>query len=166
MRSAGVRVSIDLHAAAPAISGNRGKLQQVLVNLMLNARDALVETPHPALVLRTSLAGGQAEIEVSDNDAGMPPEVLRKIYDPFFTTKAQPKEGQRKGTGLGLAVSYGIMQEHGGSMEADSVVGRGTTFRLMFPLLEGGRERGAAPLPLTGAAPATSSRPEGSIVHA
>ena len=66
----------------------------------------------------------------------MPPEVLRKIYDPFFTTKLQPREGQRKGTGLGLAVSYGIMQEHGGHIEAASEADRGTTFRLLFPLMD------------------------------
>lgn len=64
---------------------------------------------------------------------GMSAEVLRKIYDPFFTTKSNPKEGQRKGTGLGLAVTYGIIQEHAGTIEVNSTPGEGTVFRLELP---------------------------------
>ncbi len=133
MRGSGVAVRTDLAPGLPLISGNRGKLQQVLVNLILNARDALSECPAPQITVSTQQNGGDAELCVIDNGSGMPPDVLRKIYDPFFTTKLQPKDGQRKGTGLGLAVSYGIVQEHGGHIDATSQVGRGTTFRLVFP---------------------------------
>jgi len=66
----------------------------------------------------------------------MSPEVMRKIYDPFFTTKSNPKEGQRKGTGLGLAVTYGIVQEHGGTIEVNSTPGEGTAFRLELPAID------------------------------
>jgi signal transduction histidine kinase len=79
------------------------------------------------------MRGGTVEIRVSDDGAGMTPEVLRRIYDPFFTTKGTPKQGQRKGTGLGLAVTYGIMQEHAGKIHVQSTVGEGTVFRLEFP---------------------------------
>jgi signal transduction histidine kinase len=88
----------------------------------------------------------------------MPPEVLRKIYDPFFTTKSNPKEGQRKGTGLGLAVTYGIVQEHGGTIEATSTVGEGTAFRLLFPAIENERPRPNDS--------STAAGLEGKIVHA
>ena len=68
-------------------------------------------------------------IEVTDNGAGIPAEALPRIFDPFFTTK-----GARKGTGLGLSVSYGIVQEHGGTIRVESLPGSGTRFRLEFPL--------------------------------
>ena len=141
MRSSAVAVTTDLAPDLPEISGNRGKLQQVMVNLILNARDALNGTQKPLVHLRTRRDGQQVVLEVSDNGSGMPPEVIRKIYDPFFTTKAQPSEGQRKGTGLGLAVTYGIVQEHNGTIGVTSEVGEGTVFRLDFPVLEAVRPR-------------------------
>jgi two-component system NtrC family sensor kinase len=81
---------------------------------------------------------------VEDDGMGMPPDVIRKIYDPFFTTKSNPSEGQRKGTGLGLAVTYGIVQEHGGTLEVSSTVGEGTIFKLELPAIEVGTERSAS----------------------
>jgi signal transduction histidine kinase len=74
----------------------------------------------------------------------MSAEVLRKIYDPFFTTKSNPAEGQRKGTGLGLAVTYGIVQEHNGTIEVASTVGEGTVFRLELPAAEMAAKRESA----------------------
>lgn len=167
MRSSGVAVVTDLDRELPAISGNRGKLQQVLVNLVLNARDALFEIHKPSITVSTRVSGGQVELQVRDNGAGMPPEVLRKIYDPFFTTKAQPREGQRKGTGLGLAVSYGIVQEHGGLIDAKSEVGQGTCFRLVFPALDS-PTRGLHPPYSAVPAGQTTGPPaeRGTVVHA
>jgi len=154
MRSSGVAVELQLAEGLPAIAGNRGKLQQVLVNLILNARDAM-----PArggrVNLSTSSTSKGVEIRVADNGAGMPEEVVRKIYDPFFTTKSNPAEGQRKGTGLGLAVTYGIVQEHSGTIEVASTVGEGTVFRLEFPAVEG-----------TPARHSNASAQEGNVVHA
>jgi signal transduction histidine kinase len=72
---------------------------------------------------------------VSDSGSGIAAEHLKRIYDPFFTTKTLPRPGDRRGTGLGLSVSYGIIQEHAGKIHVESAIGAGTTFRLEFPLL-------------------------------
>ena len=166
MRSAGVQITTDLDRSLPAITGNRGKLQQVIVNLILNAKDALIECPHPEVTLRTHFTVDSVELTVTDNGAGMPPEVLRKVYDPFFTTKAQPREGQRKGTGLGLAVSYGIVQEHGGLIDAVSEPGRGTTFRLVFPPVEAPDASSPRDVPSMSETKQDQSADRGSVVHA
>ncbi len=141
MRSGGVAITTELSEDLPVVSGNRGKLQQVLVNLVLNAKDALQEKGSGGIRISTARTSKGVEIRVEDNGVGMPPEVLRKIYDPFFTTKNNPKEGQRKGTGLGLAVTYGIVQEHAGTIEVSSTVGEGTVFRLEFPAADGASQR-------------------------
>ena len=141
MRSSGVRVELALSEPLPEVQGNRGKLQQVLVNLVLNARDALQEKTGGHVSIATASVDGRVRIEVEDNGGGMSPETLRKIYDPFFTTKSNPREGQRKGTGLGLAVTYGIIQEHSGTIEVTSSVGEGTTFRLELPVADGAAVR-------------------------
>jgi two-component system, NtrC family, sensor kinase len=112
-------------------------LQQVFTNLILNARDAMFDGGTITLTTKT----GDEEsvvIEVADNGVGIEPENLSKIYDPFFTTK-----GVGSGTGLGLAVTYGIVQEHSGTIEATSEVGKGTTFRLEFPAADRFRQRAA-----------------------
>jgi signal transduction histidine kinase len=85
--------------------------------------------------IATEQAAGRISVVVEDFGGGIEPEHLHRIYDPFFTTKTKPRNGEHKGTGLGLAVSYGIMQEHGGKMQVESEVGVGTTFRLEFPLV-------------------------------
>jgi two-component system, NtrC family, sensor kinase len=133
MRSGRIEIQLNLAPDLPAIQGNLGKLQQVIVNLIMNAKDAMQDRGFGRISLATEQRGGTVEIRVSDDGAGMTPEVLRRIYDPFFTTKGAPKEGQRKGTGLGLAVTYGIMQEHAGKIHVQSGVGEGTEFRLEFP---------------------------------
>jgi two-component system NtrC family sensor kinase len=121
----------------PKIYGNAGKLQQVFTNLILNARDAIFEAGVITLTTRTA-DENSVIIEVSDNGIGIEPENLNKIYDPFFTTK-----GVGSGTGLGLAVTYGIVQEHSGTIETISQVGEGTTFRLEFPVAEKRRKQRA-----------------------
>jgi two-component system, NtrC family, sensor kinase len=78
---------------------------------------------------------GHVEAIVSDSGGGIAPEHMKRIYDPFFTTKSMPAPGAKRGTGLGLSVSYGIIQEHAGKIHVESEVGAGTTFHLEFPLL-------------------------------
>ncbi|HXW14761.1 MAG TPA: ATP-binding protein [Terriglobia bacterium] len=126
LKAARISVNSQLKASLPAVYGNIGKLQQVFMNLIMNARDAMPRGGE--LTITTEAENSTVHVEVSDNGVGIPAEHLNKIFDPFFTTKATSR-----GTGLGLAVTYGIIQEHSGSIQVDSVVGRGTTFRLEFP---------------------------------
>ncbi|MFN7920729.1 MAG: ATP-binding protein [Bryobacteraceae bacterium] len=128
IEKANVRVDLSLDSSLGGVRGNFGKLQQVFLNLVLNARDAMDEGGTLRIASRT--AGDSVQIDVSDSGKGIANEDLPRIYDPFFTTK-----GMKKGTGLGLAVTYGIVREHGGTIEAASEPGRGTTFRLEFPLV-------------------------------
>jgi two-component system NtrC family sensor kinase len=126
LRSARINVRTEFNAELPAIQGNAGKLQQVFMNLIMNARDAMPDGGD--LMVATSAVDSTVCVEIADNGVGISPENLRKIFDPFFTTKAT-----NRGTGLGLAVSYGIIREHSGKIFVDSAVGRGASFRLEFP---------------------------------
>jgi len=131
-RTARIIVELDLAEDLPVIHGNAGKLQQVFLNLLLNAKDAM----HEGGRLRIeTLVNGHVEALISDTGSGIAPEHLKRIYDPFFTTKTTPKPGDRRGTGLGLSVSYGIIQEHAGKIHVESAIGAGTTFHLEFPPL-------------------------------
>jgi two-component system NtrC family sensor kinase len=125
IQKVGVEVKLDLAGGLPSVHGNAGKLQQVFLNLFLNARDAM--DGGGVLAVRTWAEESGARVDVSDTGHGIPPEHLQRIYDPFFTTK-----GMRKGTGMGLAVTYGIVQEHKGSIEVSSRQG-GTRFHLRLP---------------------------------
>jgi two-component system NtrC family sensor kinase len=131
-KTAQIDVELDLASELPEIQGNAGKLQQVFLNLLLNARDAM---PGGGRLRVATLVNGHVEAVVSDSGSGISPDHLKRIYDPFFTTKTIPKADGKRGTGLGLSVSYGIMQEHAGKIHVESAVGSGTTFHLEFPLL-------------------------------
>lgn len=114
-------------ADIPRAYGNAVKLQQIFTNLILNARDAIPEGGR--IMLSTSSTDEDTlTVEVSDTGIGIAPENVAKIYDPFYTTK-----GVGRGTGLGLAVSYGIVQEHSGHIAVESTPGKGTTFRITLP---------------------------------
>jgi PAS domain S-box-containing protein len=132
LRTSGISIDIALDPDLPEIHGNVSKLQQVFLNLFLNAKDAM----SGGGVLRVStMANDHVEVVVADTGTGIAAENLRRIYDPFFTTKTAQTDRRRRGTGLGLSISYGIIQEHAGKIEVDSVEGNGTTFRLEFPLM-------------------------------
>ena len=124
------RVSLNLQLAEelPHVWGNSGKLQQVFMNLLVNARDAMPKGGE--LTVATERENGSVRVEVCDTGIGIAPDHLGKIFDPFFTTKAKSR-----GTGLGLAVSYGIIREHSGNVEVESRPGQGSTFRVEFPAL-------------------------------
>ena len=122
----GVVTRVALADDVPVVRGNAGKLQQVFLNLFINARDAM--PAGGSLTVRSWTENGFAHVEIADTGQGISAENLARIYDPFFTTKA-PK----KGTGLGLSITYGIVQEHNGIIEVESTVGSGTRFRLEFP---------------------------------
>src|SRR5271170_1585744 len=126
-RTAHVHVTRSLQQELPAMLGSNNKLQQVFLNLFMNARDAM---PSGGMVeVRTASHNGSVEIEITDTGSGIPSEDLHRIFDPFFTTKSSGR-----GTGLGLSVSYGIIKEHSGRVDVRSTQGKGTSFRLEFPV--------------------------------
>ena len=125
-----VQLATSLDDKLPTILGNSGKLQQVFLNLFLNAKDAMAAGGTLSV---STVANGHVAVDISDTGSGIALEHMQRIYDPFFTTKLTVSQGQRRGTGLGLAVSYGIIQEHAGKIQVESQVGSGTTFHLEFP---------------------------------
>jgi hypothetical protein len=129
LKAASIQIRKDLSAGAPLVLGIENKLQQVFLNLFLNARDAMPRGGWLSVATRTD--GGQAVVEIADTGTGIPAEHLARIYDPFFTTKPIGK-----GTGLGLSITYGIVQEHRGSITCESAPGQGTRFVLRLPLAE------------------------------
>jgi signal transduction histidine kinase len=126
-----IKVQDELCDHLPTIHGNAGRLQQVFLNLFLNARDAMANGG----TLRVSTSNGDGvSVTVADTGTGIAQEHIQRIYDPFFTTKTAPQGQQNRGTGLGLSVTYGIIQEHAGKIRVESRPGEGTTFYLDFPL--------------------------------
>jgi len=124
-----IQVQPELQENLPLIQGNAGRLQQVFLNLFLNAKDAMAGG---GVLTVETLNGEFVSARVSDTGSGIEQENIHRIYDPFFTTKT---EGQNRGTGLGLSVTYGIIQEHAGNIRVESRPGEGTTFTLDFPLI-------------------------------
>jgi two-component system, NtrC family, sensor kinase len=131
-KTAKIKVHRELYEPLPPIMGNTGKLQQVFLNLFLNAKDAMSQGG----TLQIATGNGMGvSVSVSDTGSGIAQEHIGRIYDPFFTTKNTVREGQHRGTGLGLSVTYGIIQEHAGKISVESRSGVGTTFHLEFPMI-------------------------------
>lgn len=99
------------------------QMQQVIINMILNALDAMAHVEQPRLIVSTKICDGWKAIEITDNGEGIAPEHLQRVFEPFFTTKSLGK-----GTGLGLSISYSLVERHGGHCEVSSTVGQGTTF--------------------------------------
>jgi signal transduction histidine kinase len=121
-----VKVRRELCPSPALVAGIEHKLQQVFLNLFLNARDAMPKGGW--LSVETRLENGHVLAEVGDTGSGIPSEHLSRIYDPFFTTKMIGK-----GTGLGLSITYGIVREHEGTLTCQSSVGQGTRFTVSLP---------------------------------
>ena len=150
MKRRGVSVLTSIASGVPPVLGDRYQLQQVVLNLLSNAAHALGTLPpdRPRQVeVKVSAEGARAMLRVIDTGPGIPPDVKAQMFSPFFTTKA-PGEG----TGLGLFVSYGIAEAHGGMLSAESVPGEGATLILSLPVAE------TAPAPAEGAAAAAARR--------
>jgi two-component system, NtrC family, sensor kinase len=126
-KTARVNVIKNYTDGLPPVLGSTTRLQQVFLNLFMNARDAM--PTGGMLEVRTAAQNGSVEVEVTDTGTGIPPEHLHRIFDPFFTTKSSGR-----GTGLGLSVSYGIIKEHAAKVDVRSTPGKGTSFRLEFPV--------------------------------
>jgi two-component system NtrC family sensor kinase len=163
-KTAQIRVETNFDPHLARIHGNQGKLQQVILNLMLNAKDAMFGTQNATLKVATFNGAGRVFVRIQDSGNGIEREHLHRIYDPFFTTKTNPQAGERKGTGLGLAVSYGIMQEHAGKIHVESETGVGTAFQLEFPS-SGTRPIAAADIPSAASAGVTGSSAERKSIH-
>lgn len=134
-RSSGIEVHMHLDESNPQVRGDEQKLQQVLLNLLVNAESAMEGAEVRHLSLITQRKQGMVQIVISDTGHGMPPSVSQRVFEPFFTTKP-PGEG----TGLGLSVSYGIIQAHRGAISVDSTPDVGTTFTILLPLsIENGK---------------------------
>jgi PAS domain S-box-containing protein len=128
-----VHIDVNLDRTIAPILGDATTLHQVLMNLLTNAREAMPSGGQIRLETRPAEKAGWVNLVVADDGAGIPPEEISKIFDPFFTTK-------RTGTGLGLSVSYGIIQEHGGTVDVQSRPGNGTTFIISFPTISSGAQ--------------------------
>jgi two-component system, NtrC family, sensor kinase len=128
LEMAGFRLERRL-GALPNVRADFGELRQAVVNLTLNAMEAMGEGGTLTIETRAAEGGRTVEVVVEDTGPGIPPEILRKIFDPFFTTK-------EKGTGLGLSVVYGIVQRHGGRIDVENLAGRGARFVIRLPAVE------------------------------
>jgi signal transduction histidine kinase len=117
----------------PKVPGVPGQIEQILINLIINARQAMPDGGRIMVEVRENHEAHVAEIRVADTGTGIAPEKLRRIFDPFFTTK-QPDEQGAGGTGLGLSVCRQIIEQHQGRIRVESIVGKGTTFTVKLPL--------------------------------
>jgi len=135
LRTDNIQVVFDLADDLPILWADQHQLQQVLVNIVTNAHHALRKSPSAermiSITTRSERARAQVRLEISDTGSGIPADIQAKIFEPFFTTKPV---GQ--GTGLGLSLCRGIVEEHGGTIGVQSEPGRGTTFQIMLPVLE------------------------------
>jgi PAS domain S-box-containing protein len=146
LETGNIEIREDLADDLPPVLADRGNVEQVVLNLVVNAEQAMAnQLGERRLILRTRRTPGGSALHVVDSGPGIPPQNLERIFDPFFTTKA-PGEG----TGLGLSLVHNIVAEHGGAIHVDSEVGKGTAFRIELPRAPGekaGAGGGAAPAP-------------------
>ncbi len=131
LRLRDVTVTLELAPDDPHICGNAIQLEQVFINLLNNAKDAIGTATTKRITIRTMVQDRTVLVTVHDTGVGMDPDVQARIFDPFYTTKPV---GQ--GTGLGLSITYGIIQDHQGTVGVQSAPGQGATFALTFPLAE------------------------------
>jgi signal transduction histidine kinase len=140
MKLSNVEVETHLEEDLPLVPCDQSQMQQVALNLLMNAAEATQGKTQRRVKVSTNSGDGMVRLVVTDNGEGIPPENLAKIFHPFFTTKPEGK-----GVGLGLAVTYGIIEAHGGDVEVASKVGEGTTFTVSLPFEP--PQRAELPLP-------------------
>jgi C4-dicarboxylate-specific signal transduction histidine kinase len=125
-----IEVTVDFGPEEPWVVGNAIQMEQVFINLLTNARDAMADSRRKAIRISGSVGSAATELAFADTGHGIPPGLERRIFDPFFTTKEVGK-----GTGLGLSIAYGIIKEHGGTISVVSRPGEGATFLIHLPLV-------------------------------
>ncbi len=133
-----IEVMVDLGPEEPVVSGNAIQLEQVFLNLLTNARDAVADSSRKAIRISGAVGPGAVGVAFADTGHGIPPALERRIFDPFFTTKEVGK-----GTGLGLSIAYGIIKAHGGTISVVSPPGQGATFYIHLPLALTDRDQAA-----------------------
>jgi signal transduction histidine kinase len=140
----GIELALDLDPAVPATIGSRGRLRQILLNLIVNASEAMnghgtlriglkmgAPLTDGVLFLRPEPAASYAHLTVADSGPGVPPEILPRVFEPFFTTK---NSGEQRGTGLGLSLVYALAEQEGMGIQVESMPGQGAVFHLFIPL--------------------------------
>ena len=129
MRDRQILVQLDLTSKSPIVIGNSIQLEQVFINVLANARDALVDCPRKRISISGRTDAETVELSFQDSGPGIPPGLEKRIFDPFFTTKEVGK-----GTGLGLSIAYGIIKDHQGTISVENRPGEGACFRVQLPL--------------------------------
>jgi len=140
LRASEARLTLTVPEDGARILADAGQIKQVLINLLINALDAMEHAIRKELQVRVEVLGGWVELSVADTGHGIPPEKLGRIFDPFYSTKSA-----ERGTGLGLSVCLGIVGQHRGEISVNSVPGEGTVFKVLLPLARGGEAEAAAP---------------------
>ncbi len=131
LENQGIHITIEIAEDLPSISCKQNQIEQVLINLLLNAKDAMKSTSPSQLTIRSFQEDAFLIVEVEDTGTGVSADIENKIFDPFFTTK-----DIGKGTGLGLSISYNFLQDHHGNLKLRKKQGQGTIFRIELPLKE------------------------------
>ena len=133
------RIAVEMELdEVPDVSAMGNQIQQVILNLLINSRQAMPDGGRLVIRLKPSEAGDFVDLSVRDYGTGMPEETLRQIFDPYFSTKSGPDESGKGGTGLGLATCKKIIEAHGGKIRVESSLGKGTCFTLRFPVVSSG----------------------------
>ncbi len=131
----GIVIAENLADTLPTVDGDDHQIEQVMLNLAINACEAMPDGG--TLLITSEAADGKVLVKFTDTGCGIKPEFLDKIFEPFFSTKPVGK-----GTGLGLSVSYGIVEEHGGTLEVESEEGKGSTFTVILPCADEKTDKG------------------------
>ncbi|MFZ5440554.1 MAG: ATP-binding protein, partial [Myxococcota bacterium] len=155
LESSGIALELKL-AAIPDTTLDPGGIGQLVLNLLINARDALLERPERRITVETGASGRRVWVRITDTGCGIPPEHIPLIFTPFFSTKGEHASGQSpqsrvRGAGLGLSVSYTAAKNHGGALTVESEPGRGSSFTLFLPILELPAAEPARAMPATAA---------------
>jgi signal transduction histidine kinase len=116
-----------------SVHGDPIQLEQVLLNLLINARQAMLGRGGAIIIRAQQTESGEVNLQVGDTGPGIPPKLVTRIFEPFFTTKSTARRGEQKGTGLGLAICKDIVERHHGRIHVESEVGKGTTFSIFLP---------------------------------
>lgn len=136
MRKYRISIETEIDEATPSVMASGNEIQRVLLNLLINARQAMPQGGTVLIRLRKSAEDGLVELTVRDNGCGIPAKSLPHIFDAFYTTKSGPDESGKGGTGLGLAACKEIIDTHRGRIRVESTVGRGTAFIIWLPIAD------------------------------